>query len=284
MNDEKLMKKISFLVNRQLIKLFYNKLMQIIQFVYNLLFPPECLNCNKLGAYLCPACSKLLKPSHPECYICRRISPNYATHQKCLETNRYAIEQITFLWKYDALAAKLIATYKYKSAFALSTLLNSLISERAISLKLQIDPNVLLIPIPLHKNRYYSRGFNQSEKLSQIISTHYNLSINSDLLMRGVDTAHQAHLSKEQRELNLQKAFYINRDWIPLTPHLHFILVDDVVTTGNTLNKAAIVLRKAFPASKIEAFALFRADFHTKRQGKDEKVPDLKSKAKINKP
>ena len=97
------------------------------------------------------------------------------------------------------------------------------------------------MPTPLHKKRLKKRGYNQSEILSEQISTLLNLPIRKDILSRDKMMASQKKMSLEQRQNNMKKAFHIVKNDVKLKS---IILVDDIYTTGNTINAAALALKE----------------------------------------
>lgn len=111
----------------------------------------------------------------------------------------------------------------------------------------------IIVPIPLHKNREQSRGFNQAEHLAQIIAYRYQVSI-IDGLTREKETQIQAKLKNwEDRKKNLEKAF------LAANPEMlsgkNILLVDDVYTSGSTINEASEKL-KSIGAKKIVALVI----------------------------
>lgn len=111
-----------------------------------------------------------------------------------------------------------------------------------------------IIPVPLHRDRFMWRGFNQSEQIAQILSDQLSISVDPKAIMRTINTKPQAKLSLEQRKKNIDKAFKINSF---LTIHDKYLLVDDVAASGATLNEMAKTL-KASGAKEIWAATIAR--------------------------
>jgi len=115
----------------------------------------------------------------------------------------------------------------------------------------------LVIPVPLHKKRLRSRGYNQSEIIAKKISKRYGIAISSGNLIKTRHTTAQMKLSKTLRIKNLINAFSVKNKAI--IKGRKILLVDDVITTGATLNTCAHELLKA-GAKEIFAFTLARTE------------------------
>jgi ComF family protein len=100
----------------------------------------------------------------------------------------------------------------------------------------------LVIPTPLHRRRALERGFNQAEILAQIIAKQFNLPLNSKVLRRRKNIKHQASLDRAGRLKNIQGCFQIKNP--ELIRGRKILLIDDVITTGATLNEQAELLKQ----------------------------------------
>jgi ComF family protein len=98
-----------------------------------------------------------------------------------------------------------------------------------------------IIPVPLHKNRYRERGFNQSQEIAQILAKRLKVKLDIHSCSRHRDTAHQVGLSGEQRNENIKNAFSVS----PNFNTKHVAIVDDVMTTGSTVHELALALKMA---------------------------------------
>jgi ComF family protein len=132
-------------------------------------------------------------------------------------------------------------------------LISTLIAESSL-------PDFIVAPIPLHHKRYRQRGYNQSELLASIVSQHFGWAMMTDL-HRVINTEHQAGLNRQQRLKNLDNAFVYSG---PSLEGKHILLVDDVVTTGTTLQSVTEAL---FPSEPVAIWALAVA----RNREKDEK-------------
>lgn len=213
-----------------------------------LLFPTYCINCQRPGNYICMKCRKKLKNSLPECYICRRVSTQYLTHKQCRKNN---LEAVFIGWRYDDIAKKILSQFKYRYAYKISKILANLLVDRLRKtgfLDLITEEHVLM-PIPSHISHTRKRGYNQSSLIAEELSRRVGIPILKESLVRDKDKRYQSTMSSTKRA-ELGKVFSINRK----LPKEKIVLIDDVVTTGTTLNRAALALNK----KDVKAIALFR--------------------------
>lgn len=113
----------------------------------------------------------------------------------------------------------------------------------------------LILPVPLHKSRLRERGFNQALVLAELFFPEHKKRIATTLLVRSQKTTPQTCLSGNERRKNLKKAFTISRP--ELVKDRSVILIDDVFTTGTTLNECAKTLKK-HGARSVQALTLAR--------------------------
>ncbi|HYE22121.1 MAG TPA: ComF family protein [Verrucomicrobiae bacterium] len=220
--------------------------------ILDLVFPPHCLVCGKAEDFLCPSCIiKLPKLERQKCIVCSMPSPFGKTHSGC--KSRKKIDGIISALPYkDLNVKKLIETFKYKYISDLSPALSKIIGESFQNYELQnFFKDFSLIPVPLHKKRLVWRGFNQSMLLAQELSRNLNIKIDNSLIERVKYTKPQVELGLKQRKQNIKNAFKVQNR---LT-HLKFLLVDDVVTTGSTLNEMAKTLKRS-GATEVWAITL----------------------------
>ena len=110
---------------------------------------------------------------------------------------------------------------------------------------LELARDAVLVPVPLHPRKERERGYNQSLLLAQVLAREAGEGTRVALLLRrSVDTVSQTHHDRRARQANLKNAFALS-EGPALNPEQHLVLVDDVFTTGSTLNSCALVLRRA---------------------------------------
>ncbi len=114
-----------------------------------------------------------------------------------------------------------------------------------------------IIPVPMHPKKLKTRGFNQAERIGQGLTEILGIPIKEGILLKTVNSESQTRLNREQRAENSNKIFGYQD--IDETDTSHYLIVDDVFTTGSTLLVCARKLREARPNCKISVFALGKA-------------------------
>jgi ComF family protein len=152
---------------------------------------------------------------------------------------------------YQAPLDQLIMAFKFGRQLHMAPLLAGLMQE-ARGYVADSKPDCLL-PVPLHPRRLRERGFNQALELARHLSSHSGIPIAANLALRQRHTATQSLLKGPARRRNMRDAFVING-----TPPPHVMLVDDVVTTGSTVNELARCLLGA-GARRVDVWACARA-------------------------
>ncbi len=207
----------------------------------DLIFPVTCLVCGHDGEFLCDSCaSNLERLPNQLCIVCQKPAPFGKTHPDCISKNKLD-GIISALPYYNPQIARLIETYKYKFIDDLSPKFSKIIREAIINQGLDgYFSQFTIVPVPLHKRRFAWRGFNQAELIAKYISHDLYNKIDVDLVKRIKFTRPQTTLKKEKRLENIQNAFAVTK---PIFGK--YLLVDDVATTGATLNEIAKLLKKS---------------------------------------
>lgn len=211
--------------------------------ILDFLFPKTCLGCSKLGLYICFSCQKNFEYIQKDaCIFCDKINKLGLVHDGCKRKGE--IDGSLSLIYYNVTIKNIIKKIKYrlvKDAFReFFLLLQPEYVSKYKNFK-KAFPDVVIQPIPLHPKRFNERGFNQAVIISQFFSQVMDVQI-VDVLIRKKNTQPQAQTtSKLERHLNIRNAFVSRLTHIK---HKNVILVDDVMTTGNTFKEAAKVLKK----------------------------------------
>lgn len=246
----------------QTILLYHRRVSFCYTFLVGLLdfiFPKYCVNCKKLGSYLCANCFSYLSFEVNEiCLICKKASIDGLTHPYCL--SKYSIDGAFSAINYKGVAKKLIYKFKYKPYLAdLRSVLSDLFYEALIQkegFSRLVNGSLILVPIPLHHSKLKSRGYNQAEILANELASKLELRA-QNLLERIKDTKSQVGLEKEERQKNIKDAFKVSSQRLEVISQKSFLLVDDVLTTGSTLLEAAKVLKRN-GAKKVWGITLAR--------------------------
>lgn len=224
----------------------------IKNFILDIIFPPVCLNCGKEENYLCDDCQSLIEISQYQfCPGCGKITLDGRTCGKCRReiklTGLYSAADYQ-----NKLMKKTISQFKYepfvrKLAAPLCSLIIAhfkLLNKQPAFLNKENKSEFILIPVPLSKKRLRWRGFNQAEEIAKELSTNLEIPDMNRILLRTKETAPQINLAREEREKNIKGAFSADNKEISLR-NKKILLVDDVYTTGSTMNECARVLKSA---------------------------------------
>ncbi len=228
------------------------------------LFPPFCLVCgsrtpDENNLLVCNTCLRgITLIGRPSCIRCGKpfFTAEGGDHVcgKCLHT-RSNINAIKALGTYDGALRSVIHLIKYKKKFAAVAVLGRLLDEHALWHD-YVAAHDVIVPVPLHKRRLRARGFNQAVLWANVIGKKFCLPVERNAVHRTRWTAPQVRLHGTERMNNVRNAFSVRKP-LPLK-NAAVLLVDDVYTTGATMNECARVMRKA-GASRINGLVIARA-------------------------
>lgn len=217
--------------------------MFLLNFLLDLFFPIYCLGCEREKIWLCENCFKKIPlNSKSECPFCQKPSFFGRTCQKCQNKN---LNGLIIASDYqNELLKKIIFSFKYKFIKELSSYLGELlISALKNHPLISSIESFVIIPVPLHWRRKKWRGFNQSELLAKKIEEYFSIPLFEKILIRKKHTKPQVKLKEKERKENIKNAFTIENPCAILNKKI--ILIDDVSTTGATLEECSKVLKKA---------------------------------------
>lgn len=245
-------------INRNTLTTFFGTIRKEI---LDTVFPNYCLGCRQTGLLLCQTCQNRLLLSQeqrcPQCFV--HITPCGEVCFSCHDHFSLALDGLFVASSYqEPLLARAIHTYKYRFIPGVSVPLGKLLTNALIKSTLPLPD--ALIPVPLHKRRLRFRGFNQSEllanELAQSLTPGFTLPVLSHVLLRTRFTKPQMKTeSREERLHNLKNAFALAPNTEPLIADKYLWLVDDVATTGTTLEECARIL-KQHGAAKVFGIVL----------------------------
>lgn len=207
------------------------------------IFPSHCYICNlhleSPQRFVCLNCLESM-PVLPEpiCPICKRFRSSLQSEHTC----RTHLQSVYSVWTYAELAGILIHKFKYERKTGLGIRLAQRLSSelKKNDFLSEVD---LVIPVPLYPARKRERGFNQAEIIAREVAGTCGLALSTKALRRPKNTRAQTLLSAHQRQENVRNAFRTSDGTELLGKNV--LLVDDVVTTGATLNECARTLREA---------------------------------------
>lgn len=224
----------------------------LVKAAADLIFPRSCVHCSDVieGSpydFICAACVKdIFHCLPPACRTCGYpffgaiAGPKSCPHCYELEPE---FDEGKALFLAKGPGRSLLHDLKYHCGFYVLKDLRKMVSITPHFLK--YIKNASLVPVPLHPTKERERGFNQSEKIAQMLAdTTDDSSQVANILVRTAFTQTQTRLNKIARHQNVKNAFALAPDTV-LIPDHQYILVDDVFTTGSTLNACASVLRNA---------------------------------------
>ncbi len=228
-----------------------------------LVFPPSCLACRKAverhGALCAPCWGQMRFIERP---FCERLGTPFAqdhgiegllSPEAMANPPVYARARAVAQFE-DGPARQLVHRLKYSDRLELALPMGRWMARAGMELLSQAD---LIISVPMHRSRLRSRKFNQAALLAQTISRQCGVPCNPHLLQRVRHTAQQVGLSRSQRAVNMQGAFKISAEAALHLSQRRIVLVDDVLTSGATINAAARTLLRA-GAGQIDVLVFAR--------------------------
>ena len=231
---------------------------QIKDGLLDLLFPPRCIGCGRVGSWLCATCLEEIELIRPP--ICPRCGRPLAEITGVRHEGRLCylcqhaplqIDGIRSVAYFEGTLREAIHRFKYANlrdlAFPLGEMMSTYWRESPL-------PAEVIVPVPLHENRLRARGYNQAALLAQVLGQKIGLPISEGTLARVRETLPQVGLGAQERKENVRDAFRCLDDGLA---GRRVLLVDDVCTTGSTLEACSLALRQG-RARSIWALTLAR--------------------------
>jgi len=208
----------------------------------------DCLLCGAQagGEFLCGGCAAALPALTERCPQCALPSPGSAVCGNCLGHPPH-FDRTTALWRYEFPCDMLVRALKYRGWLAVAECFARRLAAE------QLPSAHLLLPMPLHPKRLSARGFNQALEIARRLARFTGMRIEARCALRAKDTRPQTELPYDERAKNVRGAFACRLD---LSGKIVGV-VDDVMTTGATLNELARVLKGA-GAARVENIVVAR--------------------------
>ncbi|MFW0837491.1 MAG: ComF family protein [Candidatus Komeilibacteria bacterium] len=210
-----------------------------LAYLIHWLFPPTCAVCGQNNTNWCDDCQYKIKKRPLICPLCDKAQDQQILCTAC--ANQTSLDKILVSATYlDGGLDKVIHAFKYQYHSQLAVPLAQLLIQRYQNI--DMPDNCLIIPTPLHRRRYNERGFNQAELLANHFGLALKIPVKTNILHRKKYNDHQANLNRQQRLINVANSFSISKN-IDLADQT-IILIDDVITTGATLDEQAKLLKQ----------------------------------------
>ena len=219
----------------------------------SLFYPPHCAACGSetaAGIHLCADCAaQAVRIEPPFCRVCSQPFEGAITNEftcaNCGERKFHFDCAVTRLMS-RGVVRDLVHRFKYDREFYLRHPLAGWAAEALEDERIKAQPFDFLVPVPLHSARRRDREFNQAEAIAQLLARRTRVPL-YDALKRIRYTTTQTRLDRHERMENLRGAFRVRHP--ARVQNRHLLLVDDVFTTGSTVDECARVLRQAGAAS-----------------------------------
>jgi len=203
----------------------------------DIVFPPRCVGCGREGGYLCSMCRRSIPLlASPVCVRCGRFVSAQGLCVHC-PSEPHAYDGIRSVAKFEGPLRDAIHAFKYEGLRTLRGTLGELLAEGWTRFQ---PPGDVLVPVPLHARRMRERGYNQSLLLARELARHTGIPVLETALVRIRATVPQVGLDIQQRRANVIGAFHVCNDEIR---DRAVLLIDDVYTTGATIDACAEALR-----------------------------------------
>lgn len=216
-----------------------------IVYMYNLIkdvfFPKQCMNCGRLGVFVCADCVKKLEPVHDDyCLYCGKKRRGGETCERCCRKN--GVDGVLSFYFYNETLQHCIHTAKYEFVQdGIRELFFSAPWNIHQKLTFYSQKDIIIVPVPLHPNRQRLRGFNQATIFAKLLATILNKP-----LIEGLErTKNTVQLARTQTRLeryyNIRNAFMVPEN--SLFTGKDVLVVDDILTSGSTVKEVTRILK-----------------------------------------
>lgn len=194
-------------------------------------------------AKFCASCRSKLSPVGEIC--CRRCGKPIADGEFCEWCRQFprGFSQASAPYRYKGLARELILRLKYENHPELA---RAMAGEMALFFEERKEEKIIdcIVPVPLHRNRYRERGYNQAGLMAHALGKRWEIPVVEDWLIRTEATRALKELTAAERKRSLRHAFRLDSRFEPIRMPNHILLIDDVLTTGATAESCSTVFLK----------------------------------------
>ena len=236
------------------------KLKYILKTFVKIIYPNKCISCKRIvedegfcidcwkklvfiGPKICRCCGK---PIENEIFVCAN----------CLE-KKYFFDQNISVFVYNKTIARAIFEFKFKDKTFLSKTFAILMKRKIKDFNYKID---YIVSVPMYLNRLRKKGYNHSFLLANDLSNITNIDFIKDLLVKTKNTSRQVGLNKKQRIINLKNSFSLKEKYLEKIKNKNILIIDDVFTTGSTINECAKVLKKYGKVNKVMSLTVAKTN------------------------
>ena len=211
---------------------------KILNSFLNLLYPNVCCFCDKIcDDYICPKC---------------KIKLNKIAKFKTNKYNNKYFRKHIYLFKYEGIIKDTLIKYKFREKnYKYKGFVNFLLKNKKICEILKSYD--IIIPVPIHHKRMKKRGYNQSELIARNIARSTGLELVADALTKVKNNIAQSTLNREDRQNNVRDVYGIKN--IEKIKNKRVVLIDDIYTTGSTVNECSRILKNA-GANKVAVLVI----------------------------
>jgi ComF family protein len=235
-----------------------SSLVELIGSTLDLLVPRRCVSCGAYGGAFCLTCrSEMVLPSYPLCWHCGRslqlvppVEPSEIP-PLCPDCSRGngpgSLTRLRAIALHEGTTRLAIHALKYQGQRHVARALGDMLARYLQGWANEVD---IIIPVPLERQRERERGFNQAALLARRCASQLRLPYLPRALIRQRATRPQVGLSRQDRRENVLHAFVPGRQ-ARLVAGKHVVIIDDVLTTGSTMNAAGAALASLYPSSIV---------------------------------
>ncbi len=222
--------------------------MKTVDYILKLIYPQRCVFCGELlnlnsREAVCEKCGNIGRLEYKTCILCRRELENKSNPicGKCMSKLGVFSDGIS-LYKYKDVRDAILS-FKYSGMKRRGIAFGKIMGYAVKDSNTRLITADVIIPVPISRERFKERGYNQSDVLAKEISKEIGTKYISDMLIRTKNTVPQNSLNEIERRMNVFNAFKLNEKYN--VEGKKIIIVDDIFTTGSTLNECGKTLKKA---------------------------------------